>query len=175
MKKSKGFCFGHFLSSSPNTHVSGKSLFLSNSPFIFTFQHFGTKSVANREKMKPELGNIRNLDDAFRSYESLSRMRPLPNVKQFTHLLSRVVNLKEYSAAIHIFKDINCNLGALVNEYTMTVAINCYCLSNRVDYGFSILGWFFKRGCYCWWPMRAAQMIAGGPLVRCPNPSDGSP
>ncbi|KAL3653976.1 hypothetical protein CASFOL_003657 [Castilleja foliolosa] len=94
--KIKGFCFGRFLSSSLITYVSGKSLFSSNSPFIFTFQHFGTKSVANREKMKPELGNIRNLDDAFRSYESLSRMRPLPSPKQFTQLLSGVVKLKEY-------------------------------------------------------------------------------
>ncbi|GFP87998.1 pentatricopeptide repeat-containing protein at1g62670 mitochondrial [Phtheirospermum japonicum] len=77
----------------------------------------------------------------------MSRMRPLPGVIQFTQLLSRVVNFKEYSAAIHLFKDISCNLGIPVDEYAMTIAVNCYCLSNRVDYGFSILGWFFKRGC----------------------------
>ncbi|KAL3653974.1 hypothetical protein CASFOL_003655 [Castilleja foliolosa] len=91
--KIKGFCFGHFLSSSPITH------------------HFGTKSVANREKMKLELGNIRNLDDAFRSYESISRMRPLPSPKQFTQLLSRVVNLKSILLPFTFSRISNAILG----------------------------------------------------------------
>ncbi|CAA0838682.1 Unknown protein [Striga hermonthica] len=76
----------------------------------------------------------------------MSRTRPLPSTVQFTQFLSRVVNLKEYSAAINLFKDI-CSLGVSVDEYTMSVAINSFCLAGRVDYGFSILGWFFKRGC----------------------------
>ncbi|KAL3630948.1 hypothetical protein CASFOL_023932 [Castilleja foliolosa] len=46
--KIKGFLLGHFLSSSSiTTHVSGKSIFLSNSPFIFIFRYFCTKSVSN--------------------------------------------------------------------------------------------------------------------------------
>ncbi|KAK6145575.1 hypothetical protein DH2020_022395 [Rehmannia glutinosa] len=76
----------------------------------------------------------------------MARIRPFLRVEQFNRLLSRVVNLKEYKSAIYLFKDI-CDLGISVDEYTMTIAINCYCLSNRVDYGFSLLGWFFKRGC----------------------------
>ncbi|KAL3630962.1 hypothetical protein CASFOL_023946 [Castilleja foliolosa] len=123
---------------------------MSNSPFLFIFRHFCAKSVANRnsrEKMKLGLGNIRNLDDALSVYDDMSRARPLPNVKQFNQLLSRVVNLKECSAAIYLFEDISCNLGIYVDEYTMNIAINSYCLSNRADFGFSILGWFFKLGC----------------------------
>ncbi|KAK6136000.1 hypothetical protein DH2020_030272 [Rehmannia glutinosa] len=97
-------------------------------------------------KINVGLGNIKGLDDAIFLYENMARMRPLPCVKQFTQLLSRVVNLKEYSAAICLFKDI-CNLGISVNEYTMNIAIDSCCLSNRVNDGFSILGLFFKRGC----------------------------
>nr|XP_027121867.1 pentatricopeptide repeat-containing protein At1g63330-like [Coffea arabica] len=39
-----------------------------------------------------------------------------------------------------------CVKGIPVNEYTLNVVINCYCLVGRVDLGFSILGGFFKRG-----------------------------
>ncbi|GFQ07807.1 pentatricopeptide repeat-containing protein at1g62930 chloroplastic [Phtheirospermum japonicum] len=146
--KIKGFCFGHFPSSSPISYESGNFLFFSRSPLLFLslFRHFGTKSVANREKMKLGLGNIRKLDDALCLYDDMSRTRPLTSVIQFNQLLSRVINLKEYSAAIHLFNHI-CNLGISVDDYSMNIAMNCYCLSNRVDYGFSILGWFFKRGC----------------------------
>ncbi|CAA0842967.1 Pentatricopeptide repeat-containing protein -mitochondrial [Striga hermonthica] len=58
----------------------------------------------------------------------MSRTRPLPSTVQFNQLLSRVVNLKEYSAAINLFKDI-CSLGVSVDEYTMNIAINGLCLS----------------------------------------------
>ena len=42
-----------------------------------------------------------------------------------------------------------CFLGGVgvgVDEYAMNMAINCYCLLNRIDWGFSVLGFFFKRG-----------------------------
>ncbi|GFQ04825.1 putative pentatricopeptide repeat-containing protein at1g12700 mitochondrial [Phtheirospermum japonicum] len=146
-----GFFIRQFLTYSPRRYELGESIIFFKSPFpsLSIFRYFGTKSASNcdsREKIKLGLGNIKGLDDAICLHENMSRMRPLPSVIQFTQLLSRVVNLKEYSAAIYLFKDI-CNLGVPVNEYTMTIAVNCYCLSNRVDYGFSILGWFFKRGC----------------------------
>ncbi|PIN15574.1 hypothetical protein CDL12_11780 [Handroanthus impetiginosus] len=38
------------------------------------------------------------------------------------------------------------NGGAPVNEYTLTILINCFCNLNRADLGFSILGSFFKCG-----------------------------
>ncbi|KAI3458806.1 hypothetical protein Pfo_015469 [Paulownia fortunei] len=135
--KIKGLCLGQFLTStsSPFWYESGQIHFFSDSPlrFLSVFRCFGTKSVANcnsREKIKLVLGNINGLNDAFSLYEKMARMRPFP----------------KYSAAICLFKDI-CNLGIPVDEYTMSIAINSYCLSNRVDFGFSVLGWFFKRGC----------------------------
>ncbi|KAK6135969.1 hypothetical protein DH2020_030307 [Rehmannia glutinosa] len=134
-----GFCFRQFLTSSLNCYESGKSHIFSHDPFRFlsVIHCFGTESAANcnsRDKIKLGLGNIRGLDDAICLYKNMARMRPLPCVKQFTQLLSRVVNLKEYSAAICLFKYM-CNLGISVDEYTMSIAINSYCLSNRVDYG----------------------------------------
>ncbi|KAL6565310.1 hypothetical protein OROGR_002261 [Orobanche gracilis] len=146
--KIKGFFLRQFPSSSRIRYESDKSLFLPNNQFLSlsVFRCMCTKFVANGQKMNLGLGNINGLDDALSLYEKLSRTRPLPSVVQFNKLLSHLVNLKEYAAAIYLFKDIG-NLGVLVDEYTMTIAINCYCLSNRVDFGFSILGWFFKRGC----------------------------
>ncbi|KAK6136101.1 hypothetical protein DH2020_030149 [Rehmannia glutinosa] len=135
----------------PNCYGSGKFPFFCHCPplSLSVFRYFCTKYVANcnsGEKIKHELGNIRGLDNALCLYETMARMRPLPRVKQFNQLLSRVVKLKEDSAAICLFKDI-CNLGISVDECTMNIAIDSCCLSNRVNYGFSILGWFFKRGC----------------------------
>ncbi|KAK6135965.1 hypothetical protein DH2020_030303 [Rehmannia glutinosa] len=146
-----GFCFRQFLTSSLKCYESGKSHFFSHSPLfsLSVFRYFCSKSAANcnsHEKIKLGLGNIRGLDDAICLYETMARMRPLPCVEQFNQLLSRVVKLKEDSAAICLFKDI-CNLGISVDEYTMNIAIDSCCLSNRVNYGFSILGLFFKRGC----------------------------
>ncbi|KAL6501172.1 hypothetical protein OROHE_025035 [Orobanche hederae] len=142
--KIKGFFLRQILSSS---RIRYESIFLPNSHFLslYVFRCLGTKSVVNGEKMNLGLENINGLDDALCLYEKFSRTRPLPSVVQFGKLLSRLVNLKEYAAAIYLLKDM-CNLGVSVNDYTMNIAINSYCLSDRVDYGFSVLGWFFKRG-----------------------------
>ncbi|KAL3633998.1 hypothetical protein CASFOL_021052 [Castilleja foliolosa] len=147
MMKTKVFFLGQFLISSTIRCESGQSLFSSHSPFLYpyTFRCFGTKSISNfnsREKMK----NMNGLDDAIRLYQNMSRMRPLPSLIHFNNLLSRIVKLKEYSSAINLFKDLRNNLGISGDVYTMNIAINCYCVSNRADFGFSILGWFFKRG-----------------------------
>ncbi|KAL6586604.1 hypothetical protein OROMI_001592 [Orobanche minor] len=140
----KGFFPPQILSSS---RIRYESLFLPKRHFLSlsASRCLGTKSIANGEKMNLGLGNINGSDDALFLYEKLSRTRPLPNVVQFNKLLSRLVNLKEYAAAIFLFKDIY-NLGVSVDDYTMNIAINSYCLSDRVDCGFSVLGWFFKRG-----------------------------
>lgn len=33
-----------------------------------------------------------------------------------------------------------------MDQYTLNILINCYCLVGRVDLGFSLLAGFFKRG-----------------------------
>ncbi|EYU19800.1 hypothetical protein MIMGU_mgv11b0020782mg, partial [Erythranthe guttata] len=136
----KGFNLAaNFLISSPNIYGSVNFIVNCRSPlhFLSVFRCLGTKSVANcnsREKLKLELGNINGLDDALSLYETMAETRPLPSVNQFNQLLSRVVNLKQYPVAIRLFKDV-CRIGVSVDEYTMTIAINSYCLSHRVDFG----------------------------------------
>ncbi|KAL0456347.1 UNVERIFIED_CONTAM: putative pentatricopeptide repeat-containing protein, mitochondrial [Sesamum latifolium] len=73
------------------------------------------------------------------------RMRPQPSVVQFTKLLNVVVKMKQYRVVLNLFDEMRQS-DALVDEYTLTVAFNCYCLLNRVDFGFAILGSFFKLG-----------------------------
>ncbi|KAL0357439.1 UNVERIFIED_CONTAM: hypothetical protein Scaly_1429600 [Sesamum calycinum] len=120
------------------------------SPLLFclVYQYFSTK-VASKctsgEKFQLEVGTINGLNDALSVYKTMVKMNPQPCVREFNKLLSHIVKLKECSTALFLFKDIRI-LGIPVSEYTMSIAINSYCISNRVDYGFSLLGWFFKLG-----------------------------
>ncbi|CAL5413499.1 unnamed protein product [Camellia sinensis] len=72
-------------------------------------------------------------------------MQPLPLVVHFNQLLTCIARMKHYSTVISLFKEIRL-LGITVDYYTMNIVINCLCHLNRVDYGFSVLGSFFKRG-----------------------------
>ncbi|KAL0283618.1 UNVERIFIED_CONTAM: putative pentatricopeptide repeat-containing protein, mitochondrial [Sesamum angustifolium] len=73
------------------------------------------------------------------------RVRPQPSVVQFTKLLNVVVKMKQYRLALNVFDEMRQS-GIPVNQWTMNTAINCYCLLNRVEFGFAILGSFFKCG-----------------------------
>ncbi|KAL0456557.1 UNVERIFIED_CONTAM: putative pentatricopeptide repeat-containing protein, mitochondrial [Sesamum latifolium] len=73
------------------------------------------------------------------------RLRPQPSVVNFNKLLSVVVKMKRYSIALNVFDKMR-QLGIPVNQWTMNMVINCYCLLNRVDFGFAILGSFVKLG-----------------------------
>ncbi|KAL3533573.1 hypothetical protein ACH5RR_007094 [Cinchona calisaya] len=53
--------------------------------------------------------------------------------------------MERYSDAISLLKDM-CVFGVPIDEYTLTMAINCYCLIGRVNFGFPLLAVFFKRG-----------------------------
>ena len=73
-------------------------------------------------------------------------MRPLPCVIQFNQLLSRIAKMKNhYSSVFPLVRDM-CVKGIVVDECTLNVVINGYCLVGRVDLGFSVLGGFFKPG-----------------------------
>ncbi|KAL0456704.1 UNVERIFIED_CONTAM: Pentatricopeptide repeat-containing protein, mitochondrial, partial [Sesamum latifolium] len=84
--------------------------------------------------------------DAVCLFRDMVRMLPQPSVFQFTKLLTVLVKMKQYAVALSLFDKMR-QLGAPVDEFAMSIAINCYCLLNRVDFGFAILGTFFKRGC----------------------------
>ncbi|KAI5659677.1 hypothetical protein M9H77_28470 [Catharanthus roseus] len=89
--------------------------------------------------------NIKNVDEAVRLFREMVRMRPSPSVVEFNQLLSRLVKLKQYLVVISLYKDI-CNSIIPVDEANMNVVINSFCLVGRVEFGFSLLGVFFKRG-----------------------------
>ncbi|GFP95765.1 pentatricopeptide repeat-containing protein at1g62910 [Phtheirospermum japonicum] len=159
--KVSGFWVCRFLSSSPNCYGVGKSHFIYNDhtpPLpLSIFRCFCSKPASNCN-IREKLNCVKGLNDALCLYDDMSRMRPLPGVIQFNQLLSRVVDLKEYSAATYLFKDIY-ELGISVSGITTNIAINSYCVLGRVDYGFSILGWFFKHGCV---PDRAFNTLLKG-------------
>ncbi|KAK4402258.1 hypothetical protein Sango_0966500, partial [Sesamum angolense] len=142
-------CSGHLLFSQ-KIYSKLSTTHFHQSPLLFclVYQYFSTK-VASKctsgEKFKLEVGTINGLNDALSVYKKMVKMNPQPCVREFNKLLSHIVKLKECSTALFLFKDIRF-LGIPVSEYTMSIAINSYCISNRVDYGFSLLGWFFKLG-----------------------------
>ncbi|KAL0388127.1 UNVERIFIED_CONTAM: hypothetical protein Sradi_2694500 [Sesamum radiatum] len=90
--------------------------------------------------------SLNDVEDARCLFDDMVKMRPLPSVFKFTKLLGVVVKMKHYSVALSLFDKMR-KLGVPVDEITMSIAINCYCLLNRVDFGFAVLGTFFKRGC----------------------------
>ncbi|XP_020552858.1 putative pentatricopeptide repeat-containing protein At1g12700, mitochondrial isoform X3 [Sesamum indicum] len=88
---------------------------------------------------------IHGVDDAVFLFREMLRMRPQPCVVEFNKLLTSIVKMKKYSVTLNVFDEMRQS-GASVDEYTLNIVINCYCLLNRVDFGFAILGSFFKRG-----------------------------
>ncbi|KAL0456565.1 UNVERIFIED_CONTAM: putative pentatricopeptide repeat-containing protein, mitochondrial [Sesamum latifolium] len=118
------------------------------SPLSFLSSPFHNLTHKNRHfspKPRIDFSCIHEVDDAVFLFREMVRMRPQPSVVQFTKLLSIIVKMKQYRVALNVFDEMRQS-GIPVNEYTMTIAINCYCLLNRVDFGFAILGSFFKCG-----------------------------
>lgn len=104
MKISKGFCLERHLISSPDLlYESGDFCFLCHSIF-------GSESVENcwdSESLKLELRTMNGLNDCVCLWEGMKRLGDLPSVFQFNQLLSRVIILAEYSAAIWGFQWMN--------------------------------------------------------------------
>lgn len=115
---------------------------------IYTYEfHSASKieSLNHRSKYLFCTNDINSPEYALQLYKQMILMRPLPSVIQFTQLLDCLVKMGKYLDALSVFRNMSI-LGVAVDAYTMTVVINCFCLMNRVDFGFSILGTFFKRG-----------------------------
>ncbi|KAH6831035.1 hypothetical protein C2S53_006801 [Perilla frutescens var. hirtella] len=47
--------------------------------------------------------------------------------------------------SVYLFDEMR-RAGALVNEYTVSIVINCYCLLKRVHFGFALMDIFFRFG-----------------------------
>ncbi|KAL0377025.1 UNVERIFIED_CONTAM: putative pentatricopeptide repeat-containing protein, mitochondrial [Sesamum calycinum] len=120
----------------------------SSNPLYFVCSSLHNLSQQKRPfspKPRIDFSCIHEVDDAVFLFRQMLRMRPQPSVVQFTKLLSIIVKMKQYPVALNVFDEMRQS-GIPVNEHTMTVAINCYCLLNHIDFGFAILGSFFKCG-----------------------------
>ncbi|XP_074325663.1 uncharacterized protein LOC141663752 isoform X2 [Apium graveolens] len=86
-----------------------------------------------------------NVDDALLLFRKMLKMRPLPCDFHFNQLLTALVKMKQYQAAVSVFREM-CALSIPVDIFTFSIAINCCCHSDRLDYAFSLLSGVFKRG-----------------------------
>ncbi|GJV70513.1 putative tetratricopeptide-like helical domain superfamily protein [Tanacetum coccineum] len=67
-----------------------------------------------------------------------------PSIVKFTQLLNDDTKMKHFSSSIRLFNRM-CALGVPVDEYTMSIVINCCCHLYRSNDAFSVLGSCFKR------------------------------
>ncbi|KAI8530744.1 hypothetical protein RHMOL_Rhmol11G0083300 [Rhododendron molle] len=67
------------------------------------------------------------------------------SVIDFCQLLCAIAKMKQYSTIISLFREFR-ELEIPIDGYTLVILINCLCRMNRVDYGFAVLGIFFKCG-----------------------------
>nr|AYM01009.1 pentatricopeptide repeat protein [Salvia miltiorrhiza] len=92
-----------------------------------------------------DFGSIREPNDAVALFREMVRTQPLPYASVFSKLLITVVKMKQYSLALHLIDEM-LQRHVPVNHYTLNIAIDCYCRQKIPDFGFAILGIFFKRG-----------------------------
>ncbi|KAL0388114.1 UNVERIFIED_CONTAM: putative pentatricopeptide repeat-containing protein, mitochondrial [Sesamum radiatum] len=123
-----------------------RGIFIHQLPSLYSsFHNLSQKKSPFSPKPRIDFNCIHEVDDAVFLFRQMLTMRPKPSVVQFTKLLNIVVKMKQYPVALYLFDEM-CKWGIPIIEYTLTIVINCYCLLNRVDFGFAILGSFFKRG-----------------------------
>ncbi|KAH6788410.1 hypothetical protein C2S51_003416 [Perilla frutescens var. frutescens] len=95
--------------------------------------------------LRLDFSTVKDVQSARFVFGELMRVRPPPSVYRFNKLMSAVVKMEQYTAALSMFDEMRQSVAPM-NAYTMNIAINCYCLINRVDFGFAILGCCFKLG-----------------------------
>nr|AYM00877.1 pentatricopeptide repeat protein [Salvia miltiorrhiza] len=117
--------------------------------FLLPIFHFDNASCQMRRLFSAyprfDFESIREPNDAVALFRDMMRTQPRPYVTVFCKLLSTVVKMKQYSLALHLIDEM-LQRDAPVNHYTLSIAIDCYCRQKRPDFGFAILGIFFKRG-----------------------------
>ncbi|XP_004296324.1 PREDICTED: pentatricopeptide repeat-containing protein At1g12300, mitochondrial-like [Fragaria vesca subsp. vesca] len=88
---------------------------------------------------------VSDVDDALKVFDEMLHSRPLPPVIPFNQILTQLVKFKQYSAVIALSRKIGL-IGIAPDYYTLAILINCYCHLNRLLFGLSVLGQFFKLG-----------------------------
>ncbi|XVE84499.1 hypothetical protein DITRI_Ditri17bG0018400 [Diplodiscus trichospermus] len=116
-------------------------------PFTTFTTHIKTickNSVRVKGKGKKDVW-FDNVDDAHTLFNQMFQKYPRPSIVDFTKILSAIVRMKHYAIVVSL-----CNQMELLrvphNVYSLSILINCFCLLDRVDFGFSILGKMLKLG-----------------------------
>ncbi|KAL0377028.1 UNVERIFIED_CONTAM: putative pentatricopeptide repeat-containing protein, mitochondrial [Sesamum calycinum] len=112
-------------------------------PLSFLYSSFQNRPFSPKPGI--DFSCVHEVDDAVFLFRQMLRTSPQPSVLGFNKLLAGTVRMKQYSVALNLFDEMR-HLGIPVNQWTMNIAINCYCLLNHIDFGFAILGSFFKCG-----------------------------
>ncbi|KAL8474313.1 hypothetical protein ACS0TY_030954 [Phlomoides rotata] len=114
---------------------------------------FATKShILAREKRRfphvptVDFSSIREANDVIRLFRETVAMCPQPSFLVYNKLLSLLAKMKKHTVALSMFDEMR-QWSVPVNEYTMNIIIGCCCHLNRIDFGFSVLGYFLKRDC----------------------------
>ncbi|KAL0376950.1 UNVERIFIED_CONTAM: hypothetical protein Scaly_0812600 [Sesamum calycinum] len=124
---------------------SGNFVLPNNAPFFsYNFHSCSHKDRPFSSKPRVDFSSINDVEDALCLFRDMVRMPP-PFCFSIQKAVSCCCQDEHYSVALSLFDEMR-QLGVPV-EITMNNAINCYCLLNRVDFGFAVLGTFFKRGC----------------------------
>ena len=105
-----------------------------NAKTPYQIQNQLLKSMRDHSKSR----TFKNLDHALGLFDTMLHMHPLPSILNFNHMFSSIARMKHYSEVITLIQQME-SFGISPDVYTLTVLFNCYCLLNRVDFGFSIL------------------------------------
>ncbi|KAL8479327.1 hypothetical protein ACS0TY_026263 [Phlomoides rotata] len=113
----------------------------------FPFFHSNLHNFGRRCSPKPriDLSSINDVDDAICLFREMVKMRPQPSVLVYTKLLSVIAKMNHHPVALSVFDKMR-RMYVPIDQYTFNIAINCYCLLNRVDLGLAILGIILKSG-----------------------------
>ncbi|KAK1386038.1 hypothetical protein POM88_023773 [Heracleum sosnowskyi] len=117
----------------------------SNPYFIPNSTHIPDSYLKLQRLLTQNKSGFKNLDNALSLFHKMLKMQPLPRDFHFCQLLTTLVKMKQYQVAFSLFREM-CTLCIPVDIFTFSIAINCCCHSNRVDYAFSLLASTFKRG-----------------------------
>ncbi|KAI8561100.1 hypothetical protein RHMOL_Rhmol04G0310600 [Rhododendron molle] len=89
---------------------------------------------------------MNDVQEAQELLNRMSQMQPFPPIIQINKLLGSIAKSSDYATTLSHFRKLHL-LGIEVDLYTLSIASNCCCHLNRVDFGISLLCGLFKRSC----------------------------
>ena len=120
-------------------------------PFFSSFPFSTTCSSSGTDKV-----SFSNIDDALAFFNDMLSKNPRPSTYDFNQLLSAVMRMKKHETVVSLSKEMELR-GVKHNVFTLTILINCFCHSNRVDFGFSVWGKILKRGFERWCRLKVME------------------